>query len=228
MHSSVEISCYFDTSAVAGTTKSNLQTTRSSSRIAEESSNGLADDLVDVAVRSTSMDLTPVPKVTTDNQEDKVESLIDSKSTASPGPNNSEGNDGECENGSTRNTRKRGANNSSSKVPVSRKPRKEKGKAAEETTKKGKVIAAEETLVTLLATDNSGLTVGRAIVHRYTTVLHGNPVPEDCQVITVVEAKLEKYRLPFPNLSNHPPQKLLGDAKGTLILWPSAYVGNLQ
>jgi hypothetical protein len=150
--------------------------------------------------------------------------LIDSKSTASPGPNNSEGNDGECENGLTRNTRKRGANNSTSKVAVSRKPRKE-------STKKGKnqVIAAEETQVTLLACDNSGLTVGRAIVHIYTHTLHGNPVPEDCRVVTVVEAKLEKYRLLYPNLSDHPPQQLLGDAKGTLILWPSAYVlGNLQ
>jgi hypothetical protein len=202
MHSFAEISCYFVTWVAAGNERSNWTIIRSSSRIGEESSNVLAGNLVDVMVKSKSMDLTAFLKDTTDKEEDKLEKLIDSKSTASPGPKKVRAMMENVRRLWQETQGREEKNILTSKAAVSIKPRKESTKMG-----KNQVIATEEALVTLLACDNSGLTVGRGIVHRFTTTLHGKPLPEDCQVVTVVEAKLEKYRLPYPNFNNDPPQQ---------------------
>jgi hypothetical protein len=75
-----------------------------------------------------------------------------------------------------------------------------------------------------MAVDNSGVIVGHGRLDSKLSTLHGQQIPDAHQVVNLLEANSDLYKLPFPNVNDDPIQEYLKDAKGGAVLWPSEYV----
>lgn len=79
-------------------------------------------------------------------------------------------------------------------------------------------------LSSLIAPGDSGITVGFGKLQPDNLTFHGKKVPDGYSVVHVQLLVKPKAALPIPNLNDDPPQYLLGDAAGSLVLWPVKYI----
>jgi hypothetical protein len=130
-------------------------------------------------------------------KEAKLNNVMDSKCTVDSETNKNKGNNGKPEQGSQRITRKREAQSSPSRGATN------KGKVDGKKVEK-KVIAIKDPLVSLMAVDNFGVIVGRGKVNNKGSTLHGQQIPHAHQVVSLLKAKSNMYKLSFPNLNDDP------------------------
>lgn len=72
--------------------------------------------------------------------------------------------------------------------------------------------------------DDSKLCVAKGMLRQDFPKFHGKEIPEGNVVVMLSKVIVGDYPLPFPNTADDPPQEVLEDAAGTLVLWPLEFL----